>query len=144
MRALLRWLSLDDVEAPARRARVDATATAKYEVAYCDSELRSAEQRRAHCALGLALQPVLEPLALGYDVLHGSAVAFGCLGRLLRVGAPDAACASATPDPALARALQELHGGLLWHLQRNGSKGPSVREYGGLGGERLMCAATEL
>ena len=96
---------------------------AKYEGSYCQS--LQADAARSHCALALALQPALDRLGLGYDMLRGNERAFGCIGP--RLGA--AGCSSRSADAAVLNALRGLHGGL---LVSNASSS------GGLGA-RLLC-----
>ena len=122
-------------------AIVASDTNQKYERMYCEKELATPAQKRAHCAAGLALQPAIERFRLGYDVLRGSDVSngFGCLSRALGRGKVDV-CAGVPPETALLEGLRaheravELGASDPWALV----SAPGGR-VGMTGGARQLC-----
>ena len=122
-------------------ASVASDTNQKYERMYCEKELATPAQKRAHCAAGLALQPAIERFRLGYDVLRGSDVSngFGCLSRALGRGKVDV-CAGVPPETALLEGLRaheravELGASDPWALV----SAPGGR-VGMTGGARQLC-----
>ena len=134
------WLGLPPTLEPLPALSVMPDTNLKYEADYCTNHLSSPAQRKAHCATGAALQPAIDGLGLGYDVLHGDGHGgFRCIRDVLTLselhgeweansslgladrdgdndgGAPRGrACAGVEPDEALVasvRGVQARHTG---------------------------------
>ena len=79
--------------------------------------------------LALALQPALDRLGLGYDMVRGNERAFRCIGALLPPGGGDCSSSGLAADKAALEVLHRLHDGL---LLRNASSSGDL-------GKRLLC-----
>ena len=128
------WLGLPLTREPLPPLSVAPDTNAKYEADYCTNHMNTPAQRSAHCAIGAALQPAIDRLGLGYDLLHGGGHGgFRCIGDVLTLselrgeweasrsqgighvgGADDEgtphsrACAGVEPDAGLLASVREV------------------------------------
>lgn len=109
---------------------VSSSTNRKYETAYCERELETAPQRRRHCQVAAALQPKIDLLGLGYDVMQGGHRGFACVGARV-------SCAAEGEGEAVEVWRRSLRKSL------DAYEEPVARESGGrqLGGEQLLCGA---
>lgn len=113
--------------------RVSSSTNRKYESAFCDGELHTAPQRRRHCRVAAALQPDIDRLGLGYDVLQGGDRGFACVGARISCAAELEGEGEAAVE-AWRRSLRE---------SLEAYEEPVARESLGrqLGGAQLLCGA---
>jgi len=109
---------------------VSSSTNHKYEVAYCGRELATEAQRSAHCAMAAAMQPEIDLLGLGYNVLRGGSLGFECMGERVACAAEEGGSAD---TGRLRTALRESLAGY---------REPVAPDSAGLqlGGARLLCA----
>ena len=109
--SVLRWLKLPApavAAAPAANVgelEVTPDTNRKYETEYCARHLTTPLQQRDHCAMAWVLQPELDTLQLGYDLMHGNRqLGFKCIRHRLRNGT----CGGVPPSSHVMNAFNQL------------------------------------
>ena len=80
---LLEWLELPQQFDTQSFTHVSSGTNKKYESAYCEQHLKSAQQRRDHCRVANVLQATIDKLHLGYDIRYGNPLGFGCMAAAM-------------------------------------------------------------
>ena len=77
--------------------------------------LDSQGAQEEHCAMAVVLQPELDKLQLGYNVLHGGSLGFACIRETIRQGHDPKLCEHTPSSVSVRRSLdgmQQLHSNL--------------------------------
>lgn len=112
---VLRWLQLPTGVASLPTRDVASNTNRKYENEYCSRHLDSQGAQEEHCAMAVVLQPELDKLQLGYNVLHGGSLGFACIRETIRQGHDPKLCEHTPSSVSVRRSLdgmQQLHSNL--------------------------------